>query len=147
MPLKKMPRKLIGEILIEEGLLDPPSLEKALKTQKKEGGLLGEILVRMGIVSEEQVIAGLSKQLSLPFIRLAHYKVNRNAIRLVPKEVAERYLFFPFEEDEKEVSIAVVDPVDPETIEEIGRRISVPFQVFLAELSEIKRAIGTHYRE
>lgn len=145
MPLKKIPNKRIGEILIEEGFLDPKSLEEALALQKQEGGLVGEILVRKGAISEEQLMEGLSKQLSIPFIRLGSYNVNRNALRLIPREVAERYLFFPFEEDEKEISVAMTDPVDPEVLEELGRRFSSAFQVFLAKPSEIKLAIETYY--
>lgn len=147
MHLKKIPRhKLIGEILIEEGFLEPESLEEALKIQKEEGGgLLGEILIRIGAISEEQLITGLSKQLSIPFIRLNHYNVNRNTLQLVPKEVAERYLFFPFEQDGEEVSVAMSDPVDPGVLEEVKRRIPGSVQVFLAKPSEIKQAIGSCY--
>jgi len=147
MQLKKIPHRLIGEILIEEGFLDPPSLEEALKIQKKEGGLIGEILIQRGAISEEQLVVGLSRQLSIPFIRLSNYRVNRNTVQLVPKEVAQRYLFLSFEQDGQEVSVAMSDPANPEALEELKRRISASVQVFLAKPSEIKQAIGTYYRE
>ena len=147
MELKKIPPKLIGEILIEEGFLEPKNLEEALKIQRKEGGLIGEVLVRMGAITEEQLVVGLSKQLSIPFIRLTNYNVNRNVLRLIPKKVAERYLFFPFEEDGEEVSVAMTNPGDREALEEMKRRIPGSVEVFLARPSEIKQAIGAHYPE
>ena len=147
MQLKKIPRKPLGEILIEEGFLEPESLEKALKTQKQEGGLLGEILIRIGAISEEELLVGLSRQLPFPFVRLNNYRVNRNTLRWVPKEVARRYLCFPFEEDDGEISVAMTDPVDPEALEEVKRRIPKVVHVFLAKPSEIKEAIGAYYRE
>lgn len=146
MELKKIPRKPLGEILIEEGLLNPESLEKALKIQKEQGGLVGEILIRIGACSEEELVLGLSKQLSIPFIQLARYRVNRNSLRWVPREVAERYLCFPFEEEAEEVSLAMMNPADPEMVEEIKQRLPNSVYVFLARASEIKEAIGTYYQ-
>lgn len=144
--LKKFPKKLIGEILIEEGFLDPKSLEEALKIQKKEGGLIGEILIRRGWISEEELAIGLCKQLSLPFIRLANYDVNPHAVKLVPKEMAARYLFFPFELDQDTLSLAMADPVDLAAIEEVEKKVPLRVQVFLAPLSEIKQAIASYYK-
>jgi len=144
---EKLPKKRIGEILIEEGAIDTDKLEKALKIQKKEGGLIGGILVRQGWVSEENLVTALSKQLSIPFIRLGNYHVNRNALKLVPRGLAEQYLFFPFEQDDRRISIAMADPMNPEALEAIKKTLRSRFQVFLATVSEISEAITTYYRK
>lgn len=145
MNIKKITQKRIGEILIEEGVLDTKNLEKGLELQKKEGGLIGSILVEMGAVSEEDLTAALSKQLAVPYIRLSRYNVNRRAQRLIPKEVAERYLFFPFEEDEGAISFAMADPLNQEAREAIEKRVPFRIQTFLSTPSEIKEAIGLYY--
>lgn len=145
MTLKKFSDKRIGEVLIEEGLVERTALEKALKKQEKEGGRVGEILVQRGAVTEENLVFALSKQLNLPFIRLGNYQVNRNALKLIPREVAERFLFFPFEQEANEISVAMVDPLDEAAREAIEKRVPFRVQIFLAAVSEVRKAIETHY--
>jgi len=148
MILKKYPRKLVGEILVEEGVLSPEDLHKALEIQEAEGGLIGSILIRMGRISEEQLASALCKQLSLPYIQLANYRINPEAPRIIPKELAERHLFFPFEQDAMGVSLAMSNPLDREALEAIQRRVpSSRLQVFLGRVSEIKTAIDRYYGE
>lgn len=145
MPSQKKEGKLIGEILIEEGFLERSLLDEALAIQKKEGGLIGSILVRHGWVNEEDLVYSLSKQFSIPYIRLRNFTVNTKALRLIPKEVAERYLFFPFEEGENTISFAMSDPLNLEALEAIEKRVPLRLQVFLATITEIKEAIATYY--
>ena len=145
MGLKKFTRKRIGEILIEEGHLEPHDLQKALEIQKQQGGLVGEILVQQGWVTEEQLMTGLSKQLSLPFIELSNYNVSRSALGAIPKEVAERYLCFPFDQDEQEIFVAMGDPSNEEAIEEVRKRVPLSVQFFLAAPSEIRKTIKVFY--
>ena len=145
MSLKNLAKKRIGEILIEEGFLEPKDLEKGLEIQKKKGGLIGSILVRMGCVSEENLVAALSRQLSIPFMKLSNYNVNRNAQKLITKEIAERYLFFSFDEDEASISFAMADPLNQEALDAIEKRIPLRVQVFLSTPAEIKEAIDLYY--
>lgn len=140
-------RKLLGEILVEEGFLNARDIETALKVQKKDGGLIGRILVRMGLITEEDLVFALSKQLSIPYIRLGNYSVNRDALRLIPQEIAERYLFFPFEEAENTISLAMSDPLNTEALEAIEKRVPSRVQIFLATFTEIKDAIAAYYVE
>lgn len=146
MVLKKFPNRLIGEILVEECFLDPANLKKALEIQKKQGGLLGEILMSHGWIKEEELLMGLSKQLSLPFIRLDSYNLNRTALKYIPQDVAIRYLIIPFECDNRILSMAMFNPLDPEAVKEIEKRINIPVQAFLATSAEIRQAIGDNYK-
>ncbi len=145
MDLKKLPRRLIGEILIEEGFLEFEELKKGLEIQKHEGGLIGEILIREGWVKEDELMSCLAKQLSLPFIRLSNYSVNRNTARAIPRELAERYLFIAFDQDEDEIFLAMSDPGTQGALEEIQKRVPLRLQVYLSTPSEIRQAIGTFY--
>ncbi len=148
MDLKKVPHKLIGELLIEEGFLDAEDLKKGLALQKKEGGLIGDILVKNGWLEESHLVMGLSKQLSLPFIRLAGYSVNREALKLISRDNAERFLMFAFEQQEDALSIAVHNPVESEPaneIEKLAAKFSI--HIFLALPSEIRQAVREHYPE
>lgn len=143
--IKKMGRKKIGEILIEEGYLDKKALESALDVQKREGGLIGAILVRMQVITEEELVCALSKQLGLPYIQLSRYNVNRSALHLISRKMAEQYEFFPFEQDAHEISIAMADPLNGEALEKINKEIPLRVQVFLGTPTEIRNAIHQYY--
>lgn len=144
---KSMAKKRLGEILIDEGCLTAKELEKGLELQKKEGGLIGNLLIRMGAITEEELVAALARQLSLPFIRISNYSVNRAVLKRVPKDVAVSYLLFPFDEDEGTFSIAVTDPLNDEAFEAVKKSVSSHIQVFLSTPAEIKSCIELYYGE
>ena len=145
MGLKKLEKKLIGEILLDEGHVEAEEIKKALQIQRQQGGLIGEIMVREGWLTEEQLMMALSKQLSLPFIQLSNYKVNRSASKVIPREIAERYSMFPFDEDEKDIFIATCEPENEDAMEEVRKRARLITQIFLATPAEIRKAIGKFY--
>lgn len=145
MVLKKFPNRLLGEIMVEEGFLEPDNLKKALEIQKKEGGLIGGILLRMGWITEEELLVALSKQLSLPFIKLGSYNINHQALKHLPREIAVQYLMIPFEYDNQVLSIAMSNPLDTDAILQIEKHTPSPVQIFLASQSEIKKMIEDSY--
>ena len=57
----------LGELLIKEGLISEEQLKKAMGVQKQEGGRLGEVLIKLGMVKEDQMVAILGKQLNIPY--------------------------------------------------------------------------------
>lgn len=144
MPLRNLSKKRIGEILIEEGCINREGLERALQVQRKEGGLLGAALIRLGLVTEEVLTAALTKQFGFPFIRLKNYRVNQNAVKKLPKEVCDRYLLFPFELTDQKVSIAVTEPLEEDILTELMKNSSLPAQLFLSTLTEVQECIARH---
>ena len=144
---KNLSKKRLGEILIDEGCLTAKELAKGLELQKKEGGLIGNLLIRMGAITEEELVAALARQLSLPFIRISNYSVNRAVLKRVPKDVAVSYLLFPFDEDEGTFSIAVTDPLNDEAFEAVKKSVCSHIQVFLSTPAEIKSCIELYYGE
>jgi len=71
------PRKRLGELLLAEGKLSPPDLERALEVQKSVGGRIGKLLIQLGLVSEADVYAALSLQTGLQLVRLDAFPVTR----------------------------------------------------------------------
>ena len=142
---KNVGKKRLGEILIEEGCLSARELEKGLELQKKEGGLIGSLLIRIGAITEEELVAALAKQLSLPFIRLSSYSVNRSVLGRVARETAVNHLLFPFDEDDTTLSVAVTDPLNKEVFEALEKSGARRIQVFLSTPAEIKSNIELYY--
>ena len=130
-------KRRLGEILIEDGILSPQSLEEALNHQKKEGGLIGQILIRLGYVTEEELIAVVGKQLAIPYIPLSHYSINTDTALKFGVEFCRRYLLLPFDQDEKNVFIAMGDPLNDMALGEVEKKCNLKPQIFISTPTEI----------
>lgn len=72
-----MPKhKRLGEILLREGMITPEQLQEAISLQVEEGGRLGDMLIKLGYLKEEQIVIALSKQLAIPYITLSSGKLK-----------------------------------------------------------------------
>src|SRR5580658_3169838 len=78
----------LGEILVKDSLITADQLKQALEHQKKSGGRLGTCLVKLGLVSDDDITAVLSRQYGVPSINLKFYEVDPAVIKLVPQETA-----------------------------------------------------------
>ncbi|HEY5365273.1 MAG TPA: type II secretion system ATPase GspE [Casimicrobiaceae bacterium] len=110
-------RKRIGELLIERGKLDAPSLERALRMQQDSGGKLGTMLVTLGLVAQRDVTEALAAQLGLPVLDAASYP----ELPILEERVSARFLrdarALPVREDDNELALAMADPTDTYTID------------------------------
>src|SRR3990172_11198008 len=102
-----------GGILVERGRLNPESLEQALRLQQVEPGTrIGELLLRLGLVTALDIAQTLAAQLDLPLIAAADYP----EFPLLEEKVSTRFLretrALPVAEDETSVAVAMVDPTD-----------------------------------
>ena len=130
-------KKKLGEILVENGCLSPEGLDEALQHQKKEGGMIGQILIRLGYITEESFIAAIAKQLQVPYIPLSNYSVNMDAAVQLGEEFCRRHLVVIFDQDEKKIYLATSDPLNELALEEIQKKIKLKIQLFISTPSEL----------
>ncbi len=140
-------RKRIGELLIERGKLDAPTLERALRLQQESGERLGALLVTLGVVAQRDVAEALAAQLELPMVDTAGYP----EFPILEERVSPRFLretrSLPLREDETEVALAMVDPTDAYTIgafEMVTGRMVRPMVAMPTELeAALERLYGS----
>jgi hypothetical protein len=82
--------RALGAILFDSKMVTQDDIERALAEQQASGLRFGEALVKLGIVSDEDVHWGLSHQMNLPFVRLQVEAIDPEAVRLVPGDFARR---------------------------------------------------------
>lgn len=140
-------RRRIGEILIEDGLLTKAQLEESLAYQKEKGGLIGNILVEKGFVSEESLISALGKQFKIPYLPLKNYSINPDMAELLKADFCHKNHIVPFDFDSKKIFIAVADPMNLDAIEKVRTLTGRIPQVFISRISEILNAIYFIYHE
>ncbi len=109
----------LGEILIKEKLITSAQLEQALEYQKRHGGRLGNCLMKLGIVSDDEITGVLSRQYGVPSINLKYYEVDSAVIKLIPQDTAVRYQVVPLSRVGTTLTIAMTDPTNVFAMDDI----------------------------
>jgi type IV pilus assembly protein PilB len=139
----------LGEILIKEKLITTEQLERALREQKIKKQPLGEVLVQLGFANERDILIALSKQLNIPLISLQTdillTQITEELKALVPEKFARDNLVLPLSKDDNLITVALDDPLDFETIDNLKKITKCEIQPVMAVISEIKEAIDTIY--
>jgi hypothetical protein len=140
-----MARKKLGEMLLEAGLIDQTGLRAALVEQRRWGGHLGRVLIDMKLVSEDQLVSTLSRQLGIGTIDLDKLQVPQAVIDLVPGELAEQYSLLPFAQPMKFLDVAMSDPTNLGIVDELRIRTQLNVRPYLAGPKMIERAVARYY--
>src|ERR1700675_2286360 len=135
----------LGEILVKDSLITADQLRQALDHQKKTGGRLGTCLVKLGLVSDDDITAVLSRQYGVPSINLKYYEIDPNVIKLVPQETAIRYQIVPLSRVGSTLTIAMTDPTNVFAMDDIKFMTGFNVEPVVASESAIGDAITRFY--
>jgi len=144
----KSPKRIekpLGQILVERGVINPTQLEKALDLQKKEGGLIGEVIVKLCFAKEEDIAHCLSLQFGFPYLPLENYEISREVVSLIPKGVASHYCLISLDKIGNTVTIAMANPLNLQAIEDLEDLTKCDIQVFVSTPTDIRTCIEKFY--
>jgi hypothetical protein len=138
----------IGELLVQDGVLTPEQVDKALTAQKIYGGRLGTNLIEQGFVTEHQVAAALSRQLDIPIVdadRLA--TIRPEALHAIPRDVVERFRVLPFDlsGDGKHVSLASAEPANLDKLDQLQFVLGQVVKLHLCPELVLASALERHF--
>jgi len=136
----------LGDILIQQAVIDEQKLIAALADQRAFGGKLGRTLVDLGYVTEEQLVQALATQLGLTTIDLQDVKPSPEALACLPADACERYGVFPIRVDaaQRVLWVATAEP-EREPLAEVARIARHTLEPVLCTMSSIDRAIRRFY--
>ncbi len=138
----------IGEILRHTAGLAEDRLAEALARQAEDGGRLGEILVGMKAVTEEEVLQALALQLDLPFVaRIRDDDVDTELIRIVPINFAKQFKLIPLRRNDDELEVAVADPLDTPVLDQARLLLGGRIVPVVATAAVIVDAINSVYEK
>ncbi len=141
-----IPRKMrLGDALIHEGLINEEQLQQALALQKKSGKRLGAVLVEMHLVTEQDIVQILSKQLRIPFIDLSNYLIDPVIAKLVPEHIAKRHMLIPINKVGNKLTVAMVDPLNIIAIDDIQLMTGLMVKPVVATHTDINKALQDAY--
>jgi type IV pilus assembly protein PilB len=135
----------LGELLTKASLITQDQLKEALKVQKETAGKLGETLIKLGFVSEEDITECLSQQFGVPSINLAHFEIDANVIKLIPADVARKYNILPVNKTGATITIAMADPTNVFAMDDIKFMTGYNVEPVVASELGIKAAIDNYY--
>jgi type IV pilus assembly protein PilB len=133
--------------MVKENLITQAQLVQALDYQKKNGGRLGSCLVKLNVVSDEDVTTFLSRQYGVPSINLAYFEVDPDVIRLVPEDTARRYEVVPLSRVGSSLTIAMVDPTNVFAMDDIKFMTGFNVEPVVASDAAIREAIDKFYSQ
>lgn len=136
---------LFGELLLSKGLLNNRDLAEALKEQHRRGGRIGEVLVRLKMLNDDDVTGALAEHLVTERVRLDVNEIDMNIARLLPEAIAKRFCLVAIGEKDNKVLVAMADPLDVVAIDTISLKIGREIKVVLSSPREIRRAIEVVY--
>ena len=136
---------LIGQILIQKGLITIDALERALAEQEHSQERLGDILIRLGLIEEEIIYRILSEQSGIEYVKIKDVRIEPTAIERIPAKFACHYELIPIEIKDNTVTVAMADPLDIHTIDDIRLLLKEDIKAVLASRREILDAIKKYY--
>jgi type II secretory ATPase GspE/PulE/Tfp pilus assembly ATPase PilB-like protein len=135
----------MGAILSACNIIDEADINAALEEQERSGARFGEALIKLGIVTQEDIDWALSNQLDLPYIRLKVDMIDPDAVRLVQAATARKFNLIPLIKAGNELSIAISDPLNRAAIEAVEQQTGCQVNVSVALVREIREMIAACY--
>jgi len=139
----------LGELLIKEGLITQADLEKAINSQRQDGGRLGETIVKLGIAKEEEIVRVLGKQLGIPYFSIGTGMLKpspgQKLENFIPHEFALKNFVLPLSHTLKSITIAMSDPLDLLLLDNVRKLTGCEINPVIATKADILKAIDEFY--
>jgi type IV pilus assembly protein PilB len=135
----------LGRLLVAAQLVSEDQLQRAIIAQKKTGGRLGSILVRMGFLDEAKLLAFLSQQFGMPAVDLSKTTIDPALMKLIPADAIKKYKVVPVKRTGSVVTLAMADPSDVFALDDIKFMTGYTIESVVASESAIVSAIQAAY--
>jgi len=138
-----------GELLVAKGLLSRDELIDVLNKQREYGGRLGEVLLRLKMLSDEDVTAALSEHFEMEYIHFDDASkrdiIDMDVARLLPESIAQRFCLVALKEVDKKIVVAMADPLNVIAIDTVTLKLKRQIKPAISSPREIQRAIEIIY--
>ena len=135
----------LKQALVNEGLVTREKLRVAEITAQRENEILSKILVRLGFVTEEQLTSFIGDKMHVPYLNIRNYTVDRKVLEIIPERIARRYKILPLFKLENVLTVAMSDPLDIISIDDISRVAGCKVEAVIASGESINVAIDQWY--
>ena len=135
----------LKQSLVNKGLVSKEKLRVAEITAKRENETLSKILIRLGFVTEEQLVSFIGEKMHIPYVSIGNYTIERKVLDFIPEKLARRYKIIPLFKIENVLTVAMSDPLDIISIDEISAVAGCKVEAVIASNESINVAIDQWY--
>ncbi|MGB3241792.1 MAG: ATPase, T2SS/T4P/T4SS family [Candidatus Omnitrophota bacterium] len=137
--------KKIFDLLVKKKMISAEDLKKAQKTYEEQGGKLSEILVKLGVISKDDLLTSVSEAIGLPLLDLSRLRVEVDILKLIPTRVVNLYKVLPISRMGNLLTVAMVDPMDVFALDDLKAITRLEISPILAGEDDMREAIRRLY--
>jgi type IV pilus assembly protein PilB len=131
----------IQDYLVTSGMIDADKLTAAKKAAKAKNEPLFGYLVKNNVVSDEQLTKANATVTNMPYVNLTNAKIDAKVLKLLPQDIAERYMAVPLGEMQHRLVVAMLDADNVQAVDYLSNRIGRPLKVYVASESGIRQIL------
>ena len=139
--------KRLGAVLLDRGYVSDDNLQDAIGRHAEVGGRLSDILVNIGVISEQRIARAIEEAIGIPLVALPRIDISADALAKVPADLAQEMGAVPFGLEGNRLRVAFADPLDALSIEEIEDESDCIVEPYKALSKELEWALATYYPE
>lgn len=140
------PKKRLGEIFVEKGILSALTVERLVAFAKKKGKRFGTVLEELELVTPNEFAEALALQHNLRYLNDFHqYRYSDELLRMVPFKTAMEHYLFPLKMQDGKLAVAISDPQTLDLARSLSEKQGLVIMPYIAARSEIMLAIRAHY--
>jgi type IV pilus assembly protein PilB len=138
----------LGEMLVKAGKITDDQLAKALELQKKSDEKLGDVLIQMGAISDEDEFSEfIGKQLNIGALRLSDIELNPEVVKMIPLDIARKFNVIAITKLGKTLIVAISDPNNIYVLDAIKFITGYNVQPVISPEKAIQKAVDTYYKD
>jgi type IV pilus assembly protein PilB len=137
----------LGDILVRDGLITSDQLKRALAEQRSSGMRLGYTLVKLGFIEETEITKMLARQYRMPAVDLSRFEVDPKILKLITPDIANKYTVLPLKREGRTLTIAIADPNNVAAIEDIKFITRCDIFPVIAGEYTLRNAIDRYYQQ
>ena len=135
----------LGDLLVQNGIITAAQLDMALTQQRESGRKLGQELIAQHLVTEEDLLNFLARQLHLERIDLSRQALDPQLVSQLPESLARRYRAIPLRDQGERYVVGMADPTDLPALDAISRAMGKPVKLALISETELLRVLPQLY--
>ncbi|NTU47606.1 MAG: type IV-A pilus assembly ATPase PilB, partial [Syntrophobacteraceae bacterium] len=140
-----MVAKKIGELLIQEGIIDEEQLNRALEEQRQSGERVGAVLIKLGFITEDRLVDFIAKQFHVPAVNITKLTIPKDVVTLIPLDISQKYQAIPFGLMGNTLNVAIADPGNLFVIDDLRFLTRKNIQVHVCSDTSIKKVISQFF--
>lgn len=143
-----MAHRKLGQILVDLGYINEDQLWDVLEEQKRSPGeVIGQVGIRMGLVTDAQVTEALAEQWGMPIVSLAETTIPPKVLELVPQTMAELYKIMPVSLKDNVLTVAMSDPQNVGALDDLRNFLGVEVRGAVSNLKDVEAAVARYYAD